>query len=135
MLTNWLPGATATVYSYGMPQDDAAEEANNACDITTNTINVSANFYYLLAPYSINVIVFSPAVGGPSLSVLPPSRPGQFVMQLGGQPNVSYVLQSSPDLYNWTPVATDTLNGSVLDITNPTAPGSSRQFWRALWQP
>jgi hypothetical protein len=45
------------------------------------------------------------------------------------------ILQSSPDLYNWTPVATDTLNGSVLDITNLVAPGSGRQFWRALLQP
>ena len=69
-LTNWPPAGVATVYSYGMPQDDAARNGNNACDITTNTCNVSTNFNYVLAPYSMNVFVFSPAGAAPSLSIL-----------------------------------------------------------------
>jgi len=134
-LTNWSPGETATVYSYGMPQDDAARNGNNsACDIATNTCNVSANFNYVLAPYSMNVIVFTEGGAAPSLCVLPSSTPGQFVLQLSGQANIPYILQSSPDLYHWTSVSTNTLGGGVLDITNSIAPGTSQQFWRALWQ-
>jgi hypothetical protein len=83
----------------------------------------------------MNVIVFNQAAEAPSLSILPSSKPGQFVLQLSGQNNVSYVLQSSPDLYQWTSVATNILNGGALDITNSVAPGSNQQFWRALWQP
>ena len=118
-----------------MPQDNAAEAANNACDIATNSVNVGANFNYTLPPYSANVFVFTLQPAAPSLSVLPFAGPGQFVLQLAGQTNVPYVLQSSPDLYHWTSVATDTLTGSVLDVTNPIAPGTGQQFWRAAWLP
>ena len=48
---------------------------------------------------------------------------------------MAFVLQSSPDLYTWTPVATNILSGSVPGITNPMAPGAGRQFWRVLSQP
>lgn len=134
-LTNWSPATSAIVYSYGMPQDDAARNGNNnACDMTTNTCSVSTNFNYTLAPYSMNVIVFNQAAGAPILSISPSSNPGQFVLQLAGQNNVPYVLQSSPDLYHWTPVATNILSGGTLEITNSVAPGSSQEFWRALWQ-
>lgn len=134
-LTNFAPDETTTVYSYGIPQDDAARNGNNnGCDITTNTCNVSLNSNYTLAPYSMNVFVFNQKAAAPSLSVLPLSTPGQFILQLTGQSNVAYILQSSPDLYHWTSVATNTLSGGVLDITNNIAPGTSRQFWRALWQ-
>jgi hypothetical protein len=130
ILTNYLPGGTATLYSYGIPQDNAAAAANNNCDITTNTYSVGANFNYNLAPYSINVFAFAPA---PSLSVLPPSGAGQFVFQLAGQPGASYVLQTSTNLIDWISVATNTQPGNVLDMTNPTTLGTGAQFWRAAW--
>jgi hypothetical protein len=60
MLNNYSPlGSTATVYSYGIPQDNLAKAANNACDITTNTISVGASFNYTIQPYSINVFNFT----------------------------------------------------------------------------
>jgi hypothetical protein len=131
-LANYTPIGTAAVYSYGMPQDNTAEAANNACDITTNVCNVSANFSYPLAPYSINVFVFS---AGPSLSVTPPSGAGQLVLQLTGEPGIPYVLQTSPDLVNWTPVATNVLTANALTITNPVSLAAGAQYWRAAWLP
>src|ERR1017187_9043076 len=74
VLTNYVPGGTATVYSYGMPQDNAAQAANNSsCDIATNFYGVSTNFNYTLAPYSVTVFAFVPAstpaqIGGISVS-------------------------------------------------------------------
>jgi hypothetical protein len=44
-------------------------------------------------------------------------------------------LETSSNLYNWTPVATDTLTSGVLDVTNAVAPGTGQQFWRAVWSP
>jgi uncharacterized protein (DUF2141 family) len=61
VLTNYVPGGTATLYSYGMPQDNAAAAANNSCDIVTNSYGVSTNFNYTLAPYSVTVFAFAPA--------------------------------------------------------------------------
>jgi hypothetical protein len=130
VLNNYVPVGSATVYSYGMPQDNAAANNNNNCDIATNSYAVSANFNYTLAPYSITVLAFAPA---PSLSVLSPSGAGQLVLQLAGQPGVPYVLQTSTDLSDWTSVATNILTGNVLDITNTTTPDA--QFWRAAWFP
>jgi hypothetical protein len=131
VLANYLPGGTATVYSYGMPQDNAAQAGNNsACDIATNSYSASTNFSYALAPYSITVFAFASA---PSLSVLPSADAGQVIIQLAGQPSVPYVLQTSTNLSDWTSVATNTLTGNVLNITNPITSGE--QFWRAAWLP
>ncbi|HVU08553.1 MAG TPA: hypothetical protein VHG89_08445 [Verrucomicrobiae bacterium] len=130
-LTNYMPGSTATVYSYGMPQDNAAKAGDNNCDITTNAYSVSANFNYTLAPYSINVIDFSSAPAAPLLSVLPLSESGQFVFQLAGQSG-SYVLQTSTNLSDWTTVATNTLTNTVLNVTNPISSETGVQFWRAV---
>jgi alpha-L-arabinofuranosidase len=59
-LSNFVPSGTAKLYSYGVPQDNAAQAGNNsACDIQTNTISgVSANFNCTLAPYSVTVSNF-----------------------------------------------------------------------------
>jgi hypothetical protein len=62
-LTNYAAFSTATLYSYGMPQDDAAAAANNACDIAqTNIVGGGTNFNYALAPYSITVFNFAPLI-------------------------------------------------------------------------
>jgi alpha-L-arabinofuranosidase len=133
ILSNCAPGGTATVYSYGMPQDNAAKSGNiNACDITTNTCSVSASFTYPLAPYSINVLVFTLKPAAPSLSVWPQPGAGQFAFQLAGQSGVSYVLQNSTDLVHWTSVVTTNLTGNALNVTNAAAPGTGQQFWRAV---
>jgi len=135
-LSNAVPTATATVYSYGIPQDDAAMAANNnACDITTNTCSVSANFNYALPPYSINVLVFTLKPTAPSLAVVRPSVPGQFVFQLSGQSGATYVVQHSPDLVNWDPGTSYTLTGNALNLTNQVVAGAGGQFWRALVPP
>jgi alpha-L-arabinofuranosidase len=136
LLTNCAPGATATVYSYGMPQDNAARAGNNnTCDITTNTCSVSPNFNYPLAPYSINVFAFTLQPPRPSLAVLPLQQGGPFAFQLSGQPNVSYVLQNSTDLVTWTPLSTNTLTDGILNITSTISPATSQRFWRAVWMP
>ncbi|HVU08557.1 MAG TPA: YDG domain-containing protein [Verrucomicrobiae bacterium] len=62
-LANYTPLETATLYSYGMPQDNAAKAGNNlGCDVAqTNISGVSTNFTYILAPYSMTIFAFMPA--------------------------------------------------------------------------
>jgi hypothetical protein len=134
-MANYLPGGTATLYAYGMPQDNAAQIGLGSCDIAqTNFSGVSTNFTYTFAPYSVTVFVFAPEAPSLSVSAFPPGA-GQFVLQLGGQPGVPYVLQDSTNLLSWTTVSTNFLTGNLLHITNTAASGTGRQFWRAAWLP
>jgi alpha-L-arabinofuranosidase len=53
------PGSTGTLYSYGIPQDNAAETGVGSADIATGPITgLSTNFSYDFPAYSANVIAF-----------------------------------------------------------------------------
>jgi hypothetical protein len=135
VLTNFVPWTNATIQSYGIPQDQAAENNAGASlqDIaTTNFPTASANFSYSFPPLSLTLFTFEP---GPSVLSVLGVQPGQVELLLRGQPGTPYVIQTSPDLMAWTPVSTNTLVGSTLNITNLISPGSPHQFYRAVWQP
>ncbi len=135
-LTNFVPWTNATIQSYGIPQDQAAQ-ANAAASLqdiaTTNFATASTNFDYTFPPLSLTLFTFAP---GPStLSVLG-VQSGQVKLLLRGQPGTPYVIQSSSNLTTaWPPVSTNILVGSTLNITNPISTNSPQQFFRAVWQP
>jgi len=59
------PGSTGTLYSYGIPQDNAAETGVGSTDIATSSLTgLSTNFSYTFPAYSANVIAFG--TGGSS---------------------------------------------------------------------
>jgi hypothetical protein len=59
------------------------------------------------------------------------SAPGQFNFQVTGLTTGQYVVQSSPDMSNWTPVLTNTAPFTVQTSTQ----GGTRQFYRAYYLP
>ncbi len=137
-LAGFAPDAIATLRSYGIPQDEAARTnaPAPAQDIAiTNFPAASAGFGYSFAPLSLTLFTFAPVA--PRLALLPPvSQPGgQFVVQLQGQPQVRYFIQSSTNLSAWATVSTNTLAGNTLNLTNPAPAGTEARSWRALWQP
>lgn len=136
-VAGFTPASNGTLYSYGIPQDNAAKTNGplSLQDVATAGFSgAGTNFNYVFGPYSATVLALSPA---PATLLAIPTAPdaGQFVFQLQGQPGTPYILQSSPDLMTWTPVSTNTLVGNTLSITNPISPGSPQLFWRAVWQP
>jgi len=59
------PGSAGTLYSYGIPQDNAAKTGVGSADIATSPITgLSTNFSYNFPAYSANVIAFG--TGGAS---------------------------------------------------------------------
>jgi hypothetical protein len=133
-LNGFTPASSATVYSYGTNQDDAAETGIGSCDIATNIVAAATNFSYTFAPYSLTVFSFAPVA--PSLKALSsPAGSGQFVFQLAGQTGAPYVVQVSTNLSAWTPVSTNIPATSSLNITNTLTAGAAGQFWRAVWLP
>jgi hypothetical protein len=135
-VTGFLPDSNATAYSYGIPQDTAAQTGVGSVDIAqTSFSGAGASFSYVFPPYSATVLSLPPAA--PRLAILPPppSPGGQLILQLQGQAGVRYVLQSATSLAGWLPVSTNTLAGSTMNFTNPVPAGTSARFWRAVWQP
>jgi alpha-N-arabinofuranosidase len=137
-ISGLLPGATTTICSYGIPQDEAARTYGTAeaQDLAlTNFPSASAGFSYSFPPLSLTLFTLAPTP--PRLAMLPPApQPGgQLVLQLQGQAGVRYVIDSSSDLTVWAPVLTNTLAGSTLNLTNSVPTGTAASFWRARWQP
>jgi hypothetical protein len=134
-LAGYVPFSNATVYSYGIPQDDAACTGLGSPDLAqTNFAVAGTNFNYTFTPYSATVLVFTPAA--PSLVVpVAPRPPGQFVFQLQGLAGVPYLIQMSTNLAstNWTAISTNTPASGTLNVTN--AASSGPQFYRAVWRP
>ena len=135
-LTNFPPWSTASMRSFGIAQDEATRTNSivpGAQEIATNSFAVAGtNFTATFPPYSLTLFTFAPAA-----PVLQPiaATGGMYIFQLQGQPGVPYVIQSSTDLASWSPVATNTLSGSTLNVTNMVDPSMTAQFWRAVWLP
>jgi hypothetical protein len=131
-LSGYLPDTNATVYSYGIPQDTAAETGVGSPDIAQSELaGVHGGFSVGFAPFSVTVMVLN-AAPAPALAVLPvPS--GKFGFQLQGQSSARYLLQYSTNLTSWTSWSTNTLSGSTANFTNSIS--ASQEFWRALWLP
>jgi len=134
-LAGFLPANRATVFAYGIPQDNAAETGTGSPDVAqTNLVGVATSFSYVFPPYSATVLFLAPAPA--KLVVLPtPPSARQFTIQLQGQAGVPYVLQNSTNLVVWTSLSTNTLLTSTLNFTNLLGVPGAENYWRAFWQP
>ena len=67
------PGSTGTLYSYGIPQDTAAETGTGSADVASTPMSgLSTNFSYSFPAYSANVIAFGGAgTSSPTASPTP----------------------------------------------------------------
>jgi hypothetical protein len=137
VLTDYGPGAGATVRSFGIPQDEAARTNGPATaqDIATNVFaGAAATFTYSFPALSLTLFTLGPSA--PTLAVVPPAKPGgQLVLRLQGQPGARYYLQATTNFANWACVLTNSLTASWVNITNPISAGTPARFYRALWQP
>jgi hypothetical protein len=134
-VAGFTPYSTATVYSYGIPQDTAAQLGTGSPDVAqTNFVGAAANFSYAFPPYSATVLSLAPTAAT-FLNVSPQPALNQVVFQLQGQAGAPYVIWNSLDLLSWTPVSTNTLPLSTAYVTNSYDPSIPVQYWRASWQP
>jgi alpha-L-arabinofuranosidase len=140
-LTNFSPSTTATIQSWGIPQDQAAENNESAAaqDIaTTNLSSVSSNFSYSFPALSMTLFTFQPGAAAPPAAPevsAPNVHSGQFQLLLQGSPNTTYVIQSSSNLTAWAPVWSNTLVGSSSNISIPIPAGSIQQYYRGVGPP
>jgi hypothetical protein len=88
------------------------------------SISNGTNTRYLYAPEMVKVIPI------PVLDIAEISA-GKFVIGVNGQTNETVVIESSLDLSNWQPLATNTLTTSRWIYTNSPPAGTSQLFYRA----
>jgi len=132
-LGNYFPSTNALVRSFGIAQDEATRTNSavpGARDIATNNLAVTGtNFSASFPPYSVSLLTIPPAA--PQLAVF--QSGAQTILQVQGQPNVRYVLQSSTDLTNWQSIATNTPATATWNVTNAST--LPLKLWRAVWMP
>jgi hypothetical protein len=135
-VTGFVPASFGQVYSYGIPQDNAAQSGVGSPDVAQTALSgVGASFSYSFAPYSATVLSLYPAPANLT-ATLNPANAAQIILQLQGQAGVPYVIQSSSNLLAWTSLSTNTpLGATTLSITNAVSASVPKTFWRAVWQP
>ena len=135
-VAGFVPASSGAAYSYGIPQDTAAQTGIGSPDVAQASLSgVSTTFNYAFPPYSATVLSLSPAPANLK-AMLDPANPAQIILQLQGQGGVPYIIQSSSNLTAWSSISTNSLAGaSTVNITNAVTPSVTRQFWRAVWQP
>lgn len=74
-LTGYTPVASATVYTYGMDQDNAAKNGTGSADVATSTItDAAAIFSQSFAPYSVTLVSLTVPTAAPTATSQPTSQ-------------------------------------------------------------
>ncbi|HXR05215.1 MAG TPA: hypothetical protein VN836_10960, partial [Verrucomicrobiae bacterium] len=60
------------------------------------------------------------------------STNGQVVIQFTGCDGHNYAIEASPDLMDWTSIATNSPSNGTFNFTNSPAPNASSQFYRSV---
>jgi len=92
----------------------------DAFDGITSSIavtNVATGFVGIATPAALSVVV---------------GTNGTPIVQLTGAPGYNYLLQSSPDLSDWTPTALLTNSDGTASFADPTWTNSATRFYRAI---
>jgi hypothetical protein len=92
----------------------------------TDTNSPGANVFYRAVTLSTPVSV---QFGPPQINGL-----GQFQASLSGQVGTPLVIETSPDLTTWTPIATNAMATSSILFTDTNSP-SANLFYRATTCP
>jgi hypothetical protein len=133
-INGYLPNADAVIYSYGIPQDNAACTGVGSADIAqTNFTGAATNFSWSFPPYSASVIC---------LSNPPPPIIKSFARHSDGSTTITwanqgwwiYIVQDCDNVGGpWQTISSQT-NASPTDLTlsftDPTAGSATQRFYR-----
>jgi hypothetical protein len=119
-ITNFPAAGTAQVW-----QLNSGNVITHLPDTTLTNNIISAT----VPSQSITLFVVQSQPVAATLAAGPARSDGNFQFTLTGQQGQVWVLQSSTDLANWSPVSTNTLLSNQMTITLPG--GAAKKFYRA----
>ncbi|MHB8520036.1 MAG: hypothetical protein ACYDH9_04695 [Limisphaerales bacterium] len=67
----------------------------------------------------------------PTLETVTRLANGQFLLRIFGEPGISYAVEASTNLVDWTPRTTLSASDGVMDYLDTNAPAASQSFYRA----
>ena len=105
-LAGFTPQAAATMYVYGIPQDDAARSGTGSTDIATSTLNgVSTTFAVAVTPYSATVLSLMPTslpiTTQPMSQIVTAGDSVMFSVLVGSGSGPTYQWQRRPSGGTW----------------------------------
>jgi large repetitive protein len=103
----------------------AAGTPTNRVSVVADEIDLQSQNSAVLIGTRINRVTTLATAGGANPG-------GPFTLNLAGQPGLTYVIEVSTDLINWTPIYTNTTLDGVLNFTDSEAAGAGLRFYRAL---
>jgi hypothetical protein len=116
-----LPTTGSLVYSNPIILSNSATVSASAFEAGFNNSVAASGTFTILPP----ILFISP--GAFSNSV--------FQVQLSGTPNKNYVLETSTNLLQWTPISTNTPSASPFILSDPDATNYLRRYYRVRLQP
>jgi hypothetical protein len=122
-INGYTPPSTATVYSYGIPQDNAAKPNSGSTaaemDVQQSTLSgVSSNFSTTFAPYSVTILAMTPPP--PTITTSPASESvsegSTLVLTAAGDNATSYQWSFTPTGSTTAQPVSDSASGATHDI-------------------
>ncbi len=126
-VTEWSGEVPWQTYSFNLSAGTHTIEWRYSKDSNTTGGFDGALIDNLDLPLSVAVGASTPG----SLSLRKMSD-GSYVVDLTGQANQTYIVQTSPDLATWTPISTNILLGGVAHIADAASATNSPRYYRAL---
>ena len=123
-----IPGAHDIFFAF-VPKQNFVHLLN----LPTNGATIYATLWTQLhGQYITNILyTYTAASAPPRLTVPTLGTNGQFTFTLNGlTPGKSNVVQSSPDLSNWTSIRTNVAFSNSLQVIDPAATNFDRRFYR-----
>ncbi len=133
-INGYLPNTNAVVYSYGIPQDDAACTGIGSADVAqTNFTGAATNFSWNFPPYSASVICLSNPPP-PAITHFARNGDGTTTITWTNQGAWIYIVQDCDTMGGqWQTVASQTnasLTNPTLSYTDATASLTTQRFYR-----
>jgi hypothetical protein len=121
-------GSPGFIGSGTIPVPLSATNAAPGWHSLLSVIKANGRTRYLYAAELIQVIT------APTLDITW-TGPTEFQIGINGVPGQTVILQSSPNLIEWEPLATNTFSGNRIVVTNAPSIGISNLFYRTVLMP